>query len=160
MKMLKSFIGLSALLLVVSTSLLAIPTRTTESGITSEGSVFLENELGIEAFGNLTVKEFLDLTPKKIEETTGHKLNWKESIALKQVQKKVKKAMKSNNAPDEDDKILIYILAFLLPPLAVFLCYEMEDNQFLINIILTILCWLPGVIHALVVCSNYYNGKS
>lgn len=40
-----------------------------------------------------------------------------------------------------------YILAFFLPPLGVFLKDGCGAN-FLINICLTILGWLPGVIHA------------
>ena len=160
MKTMKSTIWTLAFLLFASFSAMAMPNRGIESAFTVEGALFLEDQLGIEDFKDLTIKDFLSLTPKKIEDATGRKLNWKEGIALKQIQKKIKKGMKKENAPDEDDKILIYVLAFLLPPLAVFLCYEMEDNKFLINLILSILCWLPGVIHALVVCSKYFNGKS
>ncbi|KAG4083745.1 UPF0057-domain-containing protein [Neocallimastix lanati (nom. inval.)] len=49
--------------------------------------------------------------------------------------------------------LLKIILCFILPPLAVFLDRGC-DCSFFLNIILTILCWIPGVIHALiVVCS-------
>lgn len=51
-----------------------------------------------------------------------------------------------------DDTLLYVILALLLPPLAVFL-YEGQNwtDRCTLNLILTILCWLPGVIHALLV---------
>ncbi|MDQ3191089.1 MAG: YqaE/Pmp3 family membrane protein [Bacteroidota bacterium] len=42
------------------------------------------------------------------------------------------------------------ILAFLLPPLAVFL-HRGLDTYFWISLILTILVWVPGVIFALLV---------
>ncbi|EKE42672.1 hypothetical protein EHI8A_001000 [Entamoeba histolytica HM-1:IMSS-B] len=46
--------------------------------------------------------------------------------------------------------LLLCILSFFLPPLAVF--FKVTCGlHFWINIILTILCWVPGVIHALIV---------
>ena len=53
-------------------------------------------------------------------------------------------------APASDtNTILLVILSFLLPPLAVYLVYEEIGTPFLVNLILTILFWIPGVIHAL-----------
>ncbi len=46
--------------------------------------------------------------------------------------------------------ILLVILALILPPLAVGL-KDGFGGSFILNIILTILAWLPGVIHALIV---------
>ncbi|MFN6380213.1 MAG: YqaE/Pmp3 family membrane protein [Flavobacteriales bacterium] len=50
------------------------------------------------------------------------------------------------------DTVLLVILAILLPPLAMYL-YEGETwtSRCTLNLILTLLCGLPGVIHALVV---------
>ncbi len=45
--------------------------------------------------------------------------------------------------------ILLVILSFILPPLAVYLVYEALGTPFWVNLILTIIFWLPGVIHAL-----------
>jgi uncharacterized membrane protein YqaE (UPF0057 family) len=47
-------------------------------------------------------------------------------------------------------KIVLIILAFFIPPLAVGL-KEGITAQFWINLILTLIFWLPGFIHALVV---------
>ena len=49
--------------------------------------------------------------------------------------------------------ILTIILSIVLPPLAVFLQHGL-GSKFFINLILTILMWLPGVIHAF-----YVNSK-
>lgn len=46
------------------------------------------------------------------------------------------------------NKILLIILAILLPPLAVFL-KSGAGKDLIINIILCIFFWVPGVIHAL-----------
>ncbi len=45
-------------------------------------------------------------------------------------------------------KIVRFILAIVLPPLAVFLNSGIS-SAFLINILLTLLGWVPGIIHAI-----------
>ena len=46
-----------------------------------------------------------------------------------------------------------YFLAIILPPLAVFLCGK--PIQGILNIVLTLLGWIPGVIHALFVVNSH-----
>jgi len=48
---------------------------------------------------------------------------------------------------------MLYLLAIILPPLAVFLCGK--PVQGLLNIVLTLLFWVPGMIHALFVVSTH-----
>jgi len=50
-----------------------------------------------------------------------------------------------------------YIIAIFLPPLAVFLCGK--PFQALINILLTLCFWVPGVIHALLVVNSHLADK-
>lgn len=50
-----------------------------------------------------------------------------------------------------------YLFAIFLPPLAVLLCGK--PFQFLLNIILTLLFWLPGIIHAVAVVGAYNADK-
>lgn len=50
-----------------------------------------------------------------------------------------------------------YLIAILLPPLAVFLCGKPLIG--LLNIILTLCFWIPGVVHALFVVHNHLNEK-
>ena len=50
-----------------------------------------------------------------------------------------------------------YFLAIILPPLAVFLCGK--PIQGILNIVLTLLGWIPGVIHALFVVSSHLADK-
>ncbi|HOW31457.1 MAG TPA: YqaE/Pmp3 family membrane protein [Bacteroidales bacterium] len=49
----------------------------------------------------------------------------------------------------DTDTILLVILCFILPPLAVYLKYEEVGTPFIVNLVLTIFFWIPGVIHAL-----------
>ncbi|WP_026244793.1 YqaE/Pmp3 family membrane protein [Dasania marina] len=50
-----------------------------------------------------------------------------------------------------------YLLAILLPPVAVFLCGKPMVG--ILNIILTLCFWIPGVVHALFVVHNHLNNK-
>ena len=52
---------------------------------------------------------------------------------------------------------MLYLLALVLPPLAVLVAGK--PFQALLNLGLTICGILPGVIHALFVVSNYYADK-
>ncbi len=48
-----------------------------------------------------------------------------------------------------DNKIVQAVIAFFIPPLAVFLKEGKIGTNFWINLVLTILFWLPGFLHAL-----------
>lgn len=50
-----------------------------------------------------------------------------------------------------------YILAILLPPVAVFLCGK--PVQGFLNILLTLMFWIPGVIHAILVVNTHLADK-
>ncbi len=50
-----------------------------------------------------------------------------------------------------------YFLAIILPPLAVLFCGK--PFQVVLNIILTLLGWIPGVIHALFVVNSHLADK-
>lgn len=49
------------------------------------------------------------------------------------------------------DTLLLVIIAIFIPPLAVYLAEGAITTNFWINLILTLLFWLPGFIHALIV---------
>ncbi len=50
-----------------------------------------------------------------------------------------------------------YLLAIILPPLAVLSCRK--PFQAIANVLLTIFFWLPGVIHALCVVLDYKENQ-
>ena len=64
--------------------------------------------------------------------------------------KEFKAAKKAGNEPSTNTLLLV-ILAILLPPLAVYLHEGVINTKFWISLLLTLLFWLPGVIHALIV---------
>lgn len=52
---------------------------------------------------------------------------------------------------------MLYLLAILLPPVAVLLCGK--PLQALLNVLLTIAFWVPGVIHAILVVNSHHADK-
>lgn len=69
--------------------------------------------------------------------------------------KRVKKLSHSSGLPvgllDEIAMVLLIILAFIFPPLAVGLASDWDVTKLLISILLSIFFWVPGVIYALFV---------
>jgi uncharacterized membrane protein YqaE (UPF0057 family) len=52
---------------------------------------------------------------------------------------------------------MLYLLAIFLPPVAVLLTGK--PIQALINLVLTLCLWVPGVIHAILVVNGHYADK-
>jgi len=52
---------------------------------------------------------------------------------------------------------MLYILAILFPPLAVLLCGK--PIQALLNILLSLLFYFPGLIHAILIVHEHYADK-
>ncbi|MBP6688223.1 MAG: YqaE/Pmp3 family membrane protein [Lacibacter sp.] len=94
---------------------------------------------------------FLSLTPEKVKEMTGKKMSFGQKIALKMAQKKAKRA------GGEIPKGLYIVLAiFGLAWVAMGIMDDWSGSTWIINLVLTLLFWLPGLIHALIVMKNYY----
>ncbi len=53
--------------------------------------------------------------------------------------------------PADDDQLILILLAFILPPVAVYMYFDEWNKTVTLNLILTLLCGLPGLIHALIV---------
>ena len=52
---------------------------------------------------------------------------------------------------------MLYLICILLPPLAVFFTGRM--GAFIVSLLLTLLGWLPGVIHAFFVVNDWKDEK-
>lgn len=52
---------------------------------------------------------------------------------------------------------MLYLLAILLPPLAVLFCGK--PFQFILNIILTLCFYIPGAVHAILVVNSHLADK-
>jgi uncharacterized membrane protein YqaE (UPF0057 family) len=61
-----------------------------------------------------------------------------------------KKAKRAGEDPDVG-KLLLTLIALILPPLAVYLHQGEINSKFWISLLLTLLIWVPGVVYALLV---------
>jgi len=100
-----------------------------------------------------TLKSEKNTSDVKASEKTQTKLTVKEKIKVVKAVNKMKKAAKRGDA-DGIPTVLLFVLAVLLPPLAVGLVTDWDLEQTLISLGLTFLCWLPGIIHAIIVVNR------
>ena len=103
----------------------------------------------------MSIDAFLKLTPAKYKEMTGKKLGLKKSLELKAAQKMLKNKMSKGADLSKGVYILLVLLGWGF--LAMGLLDDWSGNDWWINLLLTFLCWLPGVIHGLVKMKKYYN---
>ncbi len=108
---------------------------------------------------DMELEEFLSMTPKAYKQKTGKRLGVKKSLQLKAAQRAIKKKMKEmKKAGDEDISSGLYVLLAILGLgwVAMGVLDDWSGKNWITNIILTVLCWLPGLIHALAKKKDYY----
>ena len=89
------------------------------------------------------------------DQTIAINQNIKEAKQIsKQEIKAMKKAVKSQKKSDDVPVGLLYVLCFFFPFVAVGLVTDWDIKAVLINILLTALCGIPGIIHAFIVVSK------
>jgi uncharacterized membrane protein YqaE (UPF0057 family) len=104
----------------------------------------------------LGLNEFLNLTPKKYKEMTGEKLGFKKTIQLKAAQKFVKKATSPDADSDIPKGLYIVLAIFGWAWIVMGMMDGWKGKDWWVNLILVLLCWLPGVIHAFIKMKKYY----
>ena len=62
----------------------------------------------------------------------------------------------SQNSNDDDMLLLLYILAILIPFVAVGIVTDWDVTDVIINLLLCILCYIPGIIHAFIKIRDNY----
>ncbi len=86
------------------------------------------------ALMNMDQSQFLNLTPKKIKEMTGEKLSLKQTVALKAMQKAVKKELKSADygaAGEKKSQVTALLLCIFLGGLGIHRLYLGYSNWWL-----------------------------
>lgn len=126
--------------------------ETTNSKVNTNVSSSTTSEQLINAVEKTNITSF-----SPIEKTSpqANKVTLKETIKTKAIKKIIKKKVKKSVAQfksetSSDDEILYYILAILVPFLAVGLVTDWDITKVLICLLLTLLCYIPGLIYALI----------
>lgn len=103
---------------------------------------------------NMTIGDMLDMSPKDYRRITGERLGIKNAIKMKVAQRHFKRKMRKKETQISSGLyVLLAILGFGW--LAMGIISDWDGDDWIINLILTLLCWLPGLIHALVKKSEY-----
>jgi uncharacterized membrane protein YqaE (UPF0057 family) len=103
----------------------------------------------------LTLDRFLNMTPKDYKKITGEKLGLKRTVALKMAQHKIKKHL-HGSSPEDLDKTLYIVLAIFIPFVAVGIATDWKGSDWVIALLLSLLCGIPGIIYALIKMKTYY----
>lgn len=94
----------------------------------------------------------LSMTPAKMEEMTGRKMTVVQKVALKAIQKKLKKS----KAAEIPKGVYILLAIVGLGWLGIGLLTDFTGNEWWISLLLYFLFFLPGLIYTLVVMKNFY----
>jgi uncharacterized membrane protein YqaE (UPF0057 family) len=119
------------------------------SASTNEEIILTETKIA-ESSNRSSEKTSIEVKESKKSDT---KISVKDKIKAAKAINKLKKAAKRGDA-DGIPTVVLFILAVLLPPIAVGLVTDWDLEQTLINVGLTFLCWLPGIVHAIIVVSR------
>lgn len=103
----------------------------------------------------MKVEDFLALTPAKYKQITGERLGWFSSLKLKAAQKVFKK--QANKGGEISKGLYIVLAIFGLAWVAMGVMDDWGGSDWIINLLLTFLFWLPGLIHALIKMKKYYK---
>lgn len=136
-KLMKKFLTLSLAILILTTSI-----NTSMAAFVIPVSASTENPGTPDSKTvSSALSDFIHLSRKE------RRLRIKEA---KSELKKIRAEKKAGSEPSTN-QVLLVILAILLPPLAVYLHEGEINNKFWLDLILTLLFFLPGVIYALIV---------
>jgi len=117
---------------------------------------------------SLPIKEHVKKYEQKIESVKEKNLdnrsfNREIRKARKELKKEIKSTIKSEikeakEQGEDDDYILMMVLAFLIPPLGVGLTYGIT-TEFWISLVLTLIFWFPGAIYSLIMVHQHFKGS-
>ena len=140
------------MLMVLSLSAMA------SSSVSAWTSIFAnepESKEFVDNMPEMSLEDFLNMTPKEYEELTGMELSAADALKMKAAQKFLKKKLK--NPKDDLDKTVYIVLAIVgLGFVGIGILDDWDGSDWIIALVLSLLCWLPGVIYALVKMKNYY----
>ena len=106
--------------------------------------------------GQLALDKFLDMTPAKYRELTGERMGVKKALQMKAAQTFIKKELKSEGSSDISEGLYILLAILGLGWVAMGILDDWDGKNWITCLILSLLCWLPGLIYALTKKGDYY----
>ena len=100
-------------------------------------------------------KSLTTITPNDIQKLTGKKLSLKEVIKLKAAQKLLKAKAKKSGGDGYSKGIFILLALLGWSWILMGIQDDFSGSTWIVNLLLYVLCWLPGVIHSFVHMKDY-----
>lgn len=105
---------------------------------------------------NSNLHGFMSINKKSIEQLTGKKLTFKESISLKLAQKMMKKEARKKEGGSLPQWAYIVLSIIALGWLAIGIRSNWKSDDWWISLLLYFLFVIPGIIYSLIVMKKYY----
>jgi uncharacterized membrane protein YqaE (UPF0057 family) len=86
---------------------------------------------------------------KKVQDIRDGKKSSNNYLAKKVIEKEITKTKKIKKKRIDGPTVILFFLCFLIPPLAVYLHEGEWTSRCTVNLLLSLLCFFPGIIHAL-----------
>ena len=104
------------------------------------------------------VQGFLQLTPQKYLLLTGDKMSLADIIKLKIAQQNVKQQIMKASGEEKMPKAAYIVLVIcFLGFIPIGILSDWQGNDWWINLLLSLMWWVPGVIHGLITMKKYYK---
>lgn len=119
----------------------------------------IDSNVSIPASGEIRerMEAFSKMTPREFKSLTGRKLTLKEVVQLKVGQKKLKSMLKKDSEEKMSKTAYIILVVLGLGFIPIGIVSDWKGSDWWVNLILSLLCWIPGVIHGLTIMKKYYN---
>jgi uncharacterized membrane protein YqaE (UPF0057 family) len=124
---------------------------------TIEFSEELEEELNVSFFQKFQSENTENTTnldlPSTALEIEPIELN---EVEIEPSNQQISPSNTESNSTDDDMLLLLYLCAIFIPFVAVGIATDWELDKVLIAVLLSFLCWIPGVIYAFITIRDYY----
>ena len=118
-------------------------------------TAFINNDLP-QIEKKISPSDFIKLTPSSYKELTGKNLNLKQVVQLKIAQAKFKKQLRNNDGENIPKVAYVLLAIFGYAWIVMGLKDDWKGDNWWLNLILYLLCWLPGFVHAMIKMKEYY----
>jgi uncharacterized membrane protein YqaE (UPF0057 family) len=117
-------------------------------------TVAQNDEASIQANSVATTPQVVSVKGMANQTISANQKNNEVKQISKEEMKSLRKAVKSSKKSDDVPVGLLYALCFFIPFIAVGIVTDWDIPTVLINLLWTILCGIPGIIHALIIVSR------
>lgn len=157
--LLSKLLQLKNLLLILSLMVGAVCPAKSEIGIVITSPMEVTPGTQAAQLKNVKPTQLPRLTPGQYKKLTGKNLSIKEIIRLKKLQAKMKKKFEPAGEPTVPKVAYVLLAIFSLAWIVMGISDKWSGENWWLNLLLALLCWIPGFIHSMIKMKDYYPEK-